>query len=282
MTIWQSGDSLSPSMLNAKLASPSTNAGFSMNTVRAESGNTVSVSARLVSALTTDTSLLVGADSGTATIAPTARLRVGGTAEVVDSLNIGSVSVDPAVVCARANGTLAVPTSALSGNGLGSFNVLAYDGTAYVQGAELEVISRGTWSSGSNGAFVRVRLCPTGSSTLTERLRVDQTGINTLGGAVITANLDVGGGVSSNTMTAQQAAFGTPNGGLKGAGTVNTLTAYYSDGTQVVGTRVTGWTAPTGTATRATFATSTVTLGDLAQAVKALVDDLTTHGLIGT
>ncbi len=53
------------------------------------------------------------------------------------------------------------------------------------------------------------------------------------------------------------------------------------NGTQVVTSRRTGWGAPTGTATRTTFATSTVTLSQLAERVKALIDDLTTHGLIG-
>jgi hypothetical protein len=52
-------------------------------------------------------------------------------------------------------------------------------------------------------------------------------------------------------------------------------------GTQVVSARRTGWGAPTGTATRTAFATDSVTLINLARAVKALVDDLTSHGLIG-
>lgn len=52
-------------------------------------------------------------------------------------------------------------------------------------------------------------------------------------------------------------------------------------GTQVVGARRTGWSAPTGTATRAAFDTSSVTLSALAERTKALLDDLTTHGLIG-
>lgn len=51
---------------------------------------------------------------------------------------------------------------------------------------------------------------------------------------------------------------------------------------QVVTARQTGWTAATGTATRGTFATGSVTLPDLAERVKALIDDMTTHGLIGT
>lgn len=49
----------------------------------------------------------------------------------------------------------------------------------------------------------------------------------------------------------------------------------------VVGSRKTGWAAATGTATRTTFVTSTVTTEQLAQRLKALIDDLISHGLIG-
>lgn len=59
-------------------------------------------------------------------------------------------------------------------------------------------------------------------------------------------------------------------------------TGYNVNGTSVVGSRKTGWAAATGTATRTTFVTSTVTLPLLAERVKALIDDLTSHGLIGT
>jgi hypothetical protein len=53
------------------------------------------------------------------------------------------------------------------------------------------------------------------------------------------------------------------------------------NGTQVLGARRTGWTAATGTASRATYATTTVTTEQLAQRVKALLDDLIAHGVIG-
>jgi hypothetical protein len=49
----------------------------------------------------------------------------------------------------------------------------------------------------------------------------------------------------------------------------------------VVGPRKTGWQAAAGTANRNAFTTSTVTTAELAQRVKALIDDLTSHGLIG-
>ncbi|MBB4277019.1 hypothetical protein [Rhizobium mongolense] len=62
---------------------------------------------------------------------------------------------------------------------------------------------------------------------------------------------------------------------------VNSLLPYNRNGVQVVDTRKTGWAAATGTPTRTTFATGSVTLPVLAEHVKALIDDLISHGLIG-
>jgi len=56
---------------------------------------------------------------------------------------------------------------------------------------------------------------------------------------------------------------------------------YRVDGVKVVGNRITGWGSPTGTATRTAFDTSVISTGQLAQRVKALIDDLRSHGLIG-
>lgn len=55
--------------------------------------------------------------------------------------------------------------------------------------------------------------------------------------------------------------------------------------TKVVGARKTGWAVPTGTFTRTTYVTSTVTLPQLAERVAALIQDFHNtagHGLIGT
>lgn len=57
---------------------------------------------------------------------------------------------------------------------------------------------------------------------------------------------------------------------------------YRIGGTQVVASRRTGWGAPTGTANRTAFDTSTATTAALAERLKALIDDLTAHGLIGS
>lgn len=57
---------------------------------------------------------------------------------------------------------------------------------------------------------------------------------------------------------------------------------YKVAGVQVVTSRRTGWSSPTGTASRAAFDTSGTTVSQLAQRLKAIIDDLSTHGLIGT
>ena len=57
--------------------------------------------------------------------------------------------------------------------------------------------------------------------------------------------------------------------------------AFKINNAQIINARKTGWAAATGTATRTSFATTTVTTEQLAQRVKALLDDLISHGLIG-
>lgn len=53
-------------------------------------------------------------------------------------------------------------------------------------------------------------------------------------------------------------------------------------GVKVVGARTQGWSAASGAATRSGFDTATVTTAQLAERVKALIDDLVAHGLIGS
>jgi hypothetical protein len=66
------------------------------------------------------------------------------------------------------------------------------------------------------------------------------------------------------------------------AGNADVGGEYRIDGVRVTGNRRTGWGAPTGIASRATFETSGATVGQLAQRLKALIDDLIAHGLIGS
>lgn len=66
------------------------------------------------------------------------------------------------------------------------------------------------------------------------------------------------------------------------AGNADVSGNYRVNGVKVVGARATGWGAPGGTTSRASFETGAVTTTQLAQRLKALIDDLTAHGLIGS
>jgi hypothetical protein len=96
----------------------------------------------------------------------------------------------------------------------------------------------------------------------------------------ITGPVTVAGGLTTtgflSALTSVSAATSVSAGTF-----VDANTEHRTAGTRVVSTRKTGWTAATGTATRTTFATASVTLPVLAEHVKALLDDLIAHGLIG-
>lgn len=83
------------------------------------------------------------------------------------------------------------------------------------------------------------------------------------------------------TTTSGNAGFGETMRN-KSNGSLNITGDYEISGTKVIGSRIAGWAAASGTATRTTFDTTTVTLEQLAERVKAMIDDQLTHGLIGT
>jgi hypothetical protein len=84
-----------------------------------------------------------------------------------------------------------------------------------------------------------------------------------------------------HTWTVSNFIFDFANYTVTGAG-VTTGASYKVGANQVVGARQTGWTVATGTPSRATYATASVTLATLAGVVMALEQDLISHGLIGT
>lgn len=75
---------------------------------------------------------------------------------------------------------------------------------------------------------------------------------------------------------------GTPKYQVDDAGNTNQTGVLKISGVQILSSQSTGWSAPTGTLSRATFDASTVTLATLAQVVAALITDLRNHhGILG-
>jgi hypothetical protein len=127
------------------------------------------------------------------------------------------------------------------------------------------------YSSGTTGA-IRVTGNAVRTSVMGNKMRPH------LAGTEATAAVSVAAGSTSTLV------FGNDTLGLTAtSGTVTTTQPFLdASNRQLLTDRRTGWGAPTGTATRTTFASGSVTLPQLAERVKALIDDLTTHGLIGS
>lgn len=120
------------------------------------------------------------------------------------------------------------------------------------------------------------------SLTLATDLAMADGGTGASNAAAARGNLGLG---SIATQSAASVAItgGTVSGltSLAVAGDADVSGDYKVDAVKVVSNRRTGWGAPSGTASRATFETSGATVGQLAQRLKALIDDLLAHGLIG-
>jgi hypothetical protein len=119
--------------------------------------------------------------------------------------------------------------------------------------------------------------------TLGSSLAVADGGTGASSAAAARGNLGLGS-IATQSASGVTITGGTVSGlaSLAVAGDADVSGDYKVDAVKVVSNRRTGWGTPTGTASRATFETSGATVGQLAQRLKALIDDLTAHGLIGS
>jgi hypothetical protein len=134
---------------------------------------------------------------------------------------------------------------------------------------------------------VNLRAIGGGSGTLQVNSVDITTANNTIATTAATADTLVRRGSAGGTSFAGtlEAAVITASSTVDGTIFNATSSQYKSNGTKVVGARQTGWSAPTGTASRATFDTTSVSVEQLAQRVYALLQDLgqtSGHGLISS
>jgi hypothetical protein len=155
------------------------------------------------------------------------------------------------------SGTIGGNTTLQSGDSVGVVMFAGSEGSSFINCASIRAQVDDT--PDNNKVPGRLIFATSFSSLPLERMRITHTGNVLIGNTTGTERLSVTGKVQ---LTA-------------------TGDSYMVGSNDVVGSRKTGWTAATGTADRTTFETSTVTIENLAQRVKALIDDLTLHGLIG-
>jgi hypothetical protein len=121
------------------------------------------------------------------------------------------------------------------------------------------------------------------SLTLATALAVADGGTGASSAAAARTNFGLG-----SLATQSAAAVAITGGTIAGlaslgvAGDCDVSGDYKVDGVRVVSNRRTGWATPTGPTSRATFDSASVSAPQIAQRLKALIDDLIAHGLIGS
>ena len=172
----------------------------------------------------------------------------------------------------------------------GTLNVQMY-GSLAITGSLSGVTTLATTSNATVGGTLAVTgattLAAVSATTGTFSSTLGVTGVATLtGGAVMGANVNLStasGGAFFLSDSAAPSVGLVINGATKQVN-INDVNWFFAhSGLKVVGPRKTGWTIMTGTPVRATKATSTVTLAELAGIVMAMQQDLgatSGHGLI--
>lgn len=169
----------------------------------------------------------------------------------------------------RGAGTnITTPSVILNGHTIGTVDYRPYRGsagpvlTANV-GCRIEARMEEDASLASTMCGLRFWTCRTGSNSGLDSWRISGSGVF-LPSGITTSDIGISGLAASQPRT------------------IYVNTSFVVGSSQVVAARRTGWTAWTGTAARGTQnADGPATALQIGQALKALIDDLLAHGLIG-
>lgn len=198
-----------------------------------------------------------------------------GTAALATFTVAGRALVDAADAAAQ-RATLGLGTAATQATGTSGANVPLLNGTnswASAQSFSGHVICGARVSAAAGGIF---------GGVIAAR-NVDGITFQYYGGVGYILPITVAGAAMPLSIGGSQVGINISGGDRVtiDSSAANFIVPIQYAGNQVVSARRAGWSAASGTASRSSFATATVTTAELAERVKALIDDLSAHGLIG-
>jgi hypothetical protein len=199
----------------------------------------------------------------------------------------GVVTTGNALVPANNLSDIVSASTARTNLGLGTISTQAASSVTITGGTINGSVIGGTTAAA--GTFTTVSLtssqtqhfalaAPSGSSgapSFRQLVSSDISGLGTISSQAA-SSVTISGGTINGTDIGNSVPAAGSFTNIDNAGVYKVLT------TQVVSARQAGWSASTGTSLRTGFDTATATTSQIAQTLKALIDDLTTHGLIGS
>ena len=140
---------------------------------------------------------------GLGTNLPLARLHIA-TDDPTQTLFVNYAFNDLAassIFLRRSRGTIAAPTAILQTDGIGNVASYGYDGAAFAQGTYVRSLATENWAVGAHGAALQLYTTPNGTTTITERARLDQNGFFGIGITAPISPLHVATSVTNLTGT---------------------------------------------------------------------------------
>jgi hypothetical protein len=163
---------------------------------------------------------------GTASPASTELLHVVGEGNV----GLERYGSPPAYSGRRANGSAAAPIPPDSGNGLVQLNGRGWDGTSFQTAGQVIVAAQESWSPTARGSSIRFLTTPTGTTSITEQMRIAPDGKVGIGTSTPECQVHVHKGSAGAVTAATDAVMVlenssqafmqilTPEGGVSGVG----------------------------------------------------------------
>ena len=130
---------------------------------------------------------------------PLVKLAISGDANT-ERIHVIS-SQDPVVCMYHVNGSAAAPSPVIAGNYLGYYQFGGYDGTQNIRSAWITGVATQNWTATGRGAGIALCTTPNNSTTMTERVRIDENGSVGIGTMSPQAKLAVNGDILCKKVT---------------------------------------------------------------------------------
>jgi excisionase family DNA binding protein len=139
---------------------------------------------------------------GIGTTAPTSQIHLTGDSQQQIFIDTYSSTQAPTLSLRRSGGTTTSPSVLSSGSLLGRLSFRGYTGSAFSNNqASIDGISTEVWSATNRGSALLFLTTPNGSTSTSERMRIDSAGNVGIGTTTPTSKLDVNGTITATGIT---------------------------------------------------------------------------------